>query len=442
MTTTAYERTARAVRPTRSRYLIMILLFISVVINYLDRSNISIAAPAMKSDLGFNAEEMGLILSAFGWTYAICQIPGGWFVDRFSPRVLFPILLALWSASTIFLGFTYSIFGLVLIRLLIGMFEAPSYPINNRVATTWFPESERAGVIGFYTSGQFVGLAFLTPVLVWIQQSIGWHMVFVTTGVIGILWAVLWYLIYRQPMESKSTNDAERQLIRDGGGVVDMDQRHAKEKQPFAWKDLGLLLSSRKLWGVFFGQFALTSTLWFFLTWFPTYLVEARGMDFVKAGFLASLPFLAAFIGVLCSGVLSDFLLRRGASLGTARKLPIVVGLLLSICIIGANYVDSPSMIILFLTIAFFGNGLASITWSLVSSLAPERLIGLTGGVFNFIGNLSGITVPIIIGYLAQSYGFSAGLTYVSVLALLGALSYIFVVGKVERLPDRDCVSD
>jgi len=143
---------------------------------------------------------------------------------------------------------------------------------------------------------------------------------------------------------------------------------------------------------------------------------------------------------VLCSGILSDAMVRRGASLGTARKVPIVTGLLLSTSIIGANYVNEPALIIACLTIAFFGNGLASITWSLVSAIAPERLIGLTGGVFNFVGNLSGITVPIVIGYLARDYGFSAGLTYIAVLALLGALSYVFVVGAVVRLPDRAAV--
>jgi ACS family D-galactonate transporter-like MFS transporter len=129
-------------------------------------------------------------------------------------------------------------------------------------------------------------------------------------------------------------------------------------------------------------------------------------------------------------------MVRRGASLGTARKVPIVTGLLLSISIIGANYVEEPALIVGFLALAFFGNGLASITWSLVSAIAPERLLGLTGGVFNFVGNLSGITVPIVIGYLARDHGFSAGLTYVAVLALLGALSYVFVVGEVKRLPD------
>jgi ACS family D-galactonate transporter-like MFS transporter len=436
VSTAPARREAHAERPTRSRFLIMVLLFVSVTVNYLDRSNLSITAPAMRAELGIDTAQMGYVLSAFGWTYAICQIPGGWLVDRFQPRVLYATLIFLWSLATILLGFTYTVAGLMAIRMLVGALEAPSYPINNRVVTTWFPERERATAIGFYTSGQFVGLAFLTPVLVWIQARIGWHMVFVATGGLGIVWAVVWYSVYRQPHEFPGTNEAEIELIRRGGGLVDLDRKQSVAKKSFSRADLVRVLSSRKLWGVYFGQFALTSTLWFFLTWFPTYLVQARGMDFVKAGFLASLPFLAAFVGVLSSGLLSDFMVRRGASLGLARKVPIVTGLLLSISIIGANYVSRPSLIIAFLTLAFFGNGLASITWSLVSAIAPERLLGLTGGVFNFVGNLSGITVPIIIGYLARDYGFSAGLTYIAVLALLGALSYVFVVGKVERLPD------
>jgi ACS family D-galactonate transporter-like MFS transporter len=256
------------------------------------------------------------------------------------------------------------------------------------------------------------------------------------TGSIGVLWGLDWYFMYRQPHEFPGTNAAEIDQIRRGGGLVDLGRDDAAPGRRFSGADLAHVLSSRKLWGVYIGQFALTSTLWFFLTWFPTYLVQARGMSFVKVGFLATLPFLAAFVGVLSSGLLSDALVRRGVSLGTARKTPIVAGLLLSSSIVGANYVDTPALIIAYMTLAFFGNGLASITWSLVSAIAPERLLGLTGGVFNFFGNLSGIAVPIIVGYLARDYGFSAGLIYVGALAVVGALSYVFVVGTVERLPD------
>lgn len=462
MTTATHPGLQNAQRPTRSRYLIMVMLFITVVINYLDRSNLSIAAPALKDEFGLDTVHEGLILSAFGWTYAAMQIPGGWLVDRVSPRVLYAAALILWSAATFFMGFAGSFVILFVLRLAVGALEAPAYPINNRVVTTWFPEKERATAIGFYTSGQFVGLAFLTPVLAWLQHHYGWHMVFVSTGLLGIIWGVLWYLIYREPRQFKGANAAEIELIQKGGGVVDLDRNVKEEGAPtahpqsglpapqggalrlgaarrrskasFNWNDLGLVMTKRKLWGVYLGQFCLTSTLWFFLTWFPTYLVKYRGMDFIKSGFLASVPFLAAFVGVLCSGVLSDFLIRRGATVGLARKLPIILGLLISTSMIGANFTDSTPWVIFFLAVAFFGNGLASITWSLVSTLAPVRLLGLTGGVFNFVGNLSSICTPIVIGFLVSKDSFAPAIVYVSSLALLGALSYILLVGKVERI--------
>lgn len=319
--------------------------------------------------------------------------------------------------------------------MLVGALEAPSYPINIRVVTTWFPERERATAVGFYTSGQFVGLAFLTPLLAWIQSRAGWHAVFITTGVVGLVWAVVWYAVYRQPLDSTPTNRAEIELIRSGGGLVDLDHRVSAAGK-YSGADFSRVLTSRKLWGVYIGQFCLTTTLSFFLTWFPTYLVQARGIAFVQAGFLASVPFLAGFVGVLASGFLSDRMLRRGASLSVARKVPIISGMFLATSIIGANYVSAPALIIAFMSLAFFGMGLASITWSLVASIAPERLLGLTGGIFNFFGSLSGIVVPIVIGYLARDYGFAAGLTYVGVVALIGAMSYVFLVGSVERLPD------
>ncbi|HEY0288683.1 MAG TPA: MFS transporter [Pseudomonas sp.] len=433
-TQTLAQARATTATPTRKRFFIMVLLFITVVINYLDRSNLSIAAPALTSELGIDPVHVGLIFSAFGWTYVAMQLPGGWLVDRVPPRILYTVALALWSLATIMLGFVGSFIGLFILRMLVGALEAPAYPINSRVVTTWFPERERATAVGFYTSGQFVGLAFLTPVLAWLQTYYGWHMVFVATGAVGVLWAAIWFMVYREPRDFKGANQAEIELITEGGGLVDIQADTAKAKQGFSWLDLGIVLSKRKLWGIYLGQFCLNSTLWFFLTWFPTYLVKYRGMDFIKSGLLASLPFLAAFVGVLCSGFFSDWLIRRGYTVGFARKLPIIAGLLISTSIIGANYVESTPLVITFLALAFFGNGLASITWSLVSTLAPARLLGLTGGTFNLIGNLAAIATPIVIGFLASGDSFAPAITYIAVLALLGALSYILLVGKVERI--------
>ncbi|AXB47878.1 MFS transporter [Amycolatopsis albispora] len=435
MTQTTTAGAGLSTTASRIRVLVAVMLFVTVVINYLDRSNLSIAMPAIAGELDLSKAQQGLLLSAFGWTYAALQIPGGWLVDRVPPRVLYPVCLVLWSLATFFMGIIGGFAALIVLRLMVGVFEAPAYPINSKIATVWFPERERATTIGFYTSGQFIGLALLTPVLSWLQSVLSWHWVFVSTGLVGILWAVIWYAWYREPRDSRA-NDAEVELIKSGGGLVDL-ARERPERARITRGDLATVLGRRKLWGIYLGQFCLTSTLWFFLTWFPTYLVEYRDMDYIKSGFLASLPFVAALVGVLISGVLSDFLLRRGASLGAARKGPIIAGLLLSTLMVGASFTDSTALVIVFLSVAFFGNGLASITWSLVSALAPRRLFGLTGGMFNFIGNLSSIATPIVIGLIVTDDSFAPGFAYMTVITIAGILSYVFLVGKVERVEER-----
>ncbi len=426
-------------RPARARFIVAGLLFVTVVINYLDRANLAVAAPLLRQDLGIDSVQMGLIFSAFGWSYASCQIPGGWLVDRMSSRRLYTCLIALWSVATGILGLARSMTALFGLRLAVGAIESPSFPINNRVVTIWFPERERASAIAFYTSGQFVGLAFLTPVLMYLQLRFGWRALFAVLGLVGIVWAVVWYLLYREPAALSGANSEEVEPV--------PAERRLESNQPaVATKsqsgDLLKVVTNVKLWGLYIGQYAVTSVLWFFLTWFPTYLVQYRHISFSKAGVLASLPFLAAFCGVVLSGLLSDFLFRRGLSLGASRKAPIVAGLLLSMTIIGANFVQTPAAMIAFMSLAFFGNGVASISWSLVSELAPIGLIGLTGGMFNFMGNLPAITVPIIIGILVRGNDFSMALAFISAMALMGALSYIFVVGKIEHAANHPFIGE
>lgn len=418
-------------RPTKVRYSILAAIFINVVINYMDRSNISVAAPFILKSFSLNTVQMGYIFSAFGWTYAFLQIPGGILTDRFGPRILYSISLILWSLATLLQGIAKGFAGLFGLRIAIGAFEAPAYPMNNQIVTRWFPDRERASAIAVYTSGQFIGLAFLTPVLIALEHGLGWQGLFFCTGAIGLVWGTLWYFIYRDPLQHRRVNQAELDHIEKGGGLV---QQHEKSQTRFEWKKLGAVLSKRKLWGIYIGQFGVNSTMLFFLTWFPTYLIKYRGMNFLQSGMLSSIPFLAAFAGILVSGFLSDYLIKKGFSAGLARKMPVITGLLLSVSIIGANYVNSPFLITVFMTIAFFGNGLSSITWIFVSALAPKHLLGLTGGVFNFAGGLAAIIVPVAIGYLVQNGNFSPALVFVGCMALLGALSYIFLVGKVERI--------
>ncbi|MEP7376417.1 MAG: MFS transporter [Chitinophagaceae bacterium] len=425
-------------KPTKIRFRVLALIFFCVVINYMDRSNISVAATAITKDLQLTSVQLGILFSAFGWTYAALQIPGGFLVDRFAARILYAFCLISWSLMTLLQGMIKGFAGLFGLRLAIGVFEAPSYPINNFVVTSWFPDKERATAIAIYTCGQFLGLAFLTPVLIAIEHYLGWRWLFIITGFTGIVWGFVWYRFYRNPTEHSKVNREELKYIEDGGGLINRPKgNHANENSKVKWDSLKKAFSYRKLWGIYIGQFAVNSTLWFFLTWFPTYLVKYRGLNFLKSGILTSVPFLAACAGLLTSGFLSDYLLRKNVSINIARKAPVIFGLLLSASIIGANYVDSTPWIIFFMAIAFFGNGFATITWVFVSTLAPKDLIGVTGGVFNFIGNLASVVIPVVIGWLARNGDFEPALLFIGAVTIIGACSYIFIVGKIERIGEE-----
>ncbi|WP_298474325.1 MFS transporter [uncultured Maribacter sp.] len=414
----------------RKRFNILTLVFISVVINYLDRSNISVAAYQLSEDLSLNSVQMGYIFSAFAWSYALLQIPGGILVDNIKARFLYTFMIILWSIATLFHGLVSSFYALIGLRASIGVFQAPSFPTNNAIITKWFPERERASAIAIYTSGQYVGLAFLTPVLVSIQHYMGWRGLFIVSGILGLVLGLIWYKYYRDPKNHKTISKSELDYITQD----DNNNISKKKSSSFKWNDIKYAFINPKLWGLYIGQFCIGSLIIFFLTWFPTYLVRYRGIDFLESGFLASIPFLAAFVGVLLSGFTSDLLVRKGYSKEIARKFPIICGMLLSTCIIGVNYTNNTSYIIFFLALAFFGNGFASTTWIFISLMSPKKLIGIVGGTFNFIGAFSAIITPIIIGYLVQHGDFRPAIFFIVGLTITGLLSFIFMVGKIKRV--------
>jgi ACS family D-galactonate transporter-like MFS transporter len=205
----------------------------------------------------------------------------------------------------------------------------------------------------------------------------------------------------------------------------------------FKWRHIAALLRCRQVLGASLGQFGGNSTQVFFLTWFPTYLVTARGMTFIQAGFMTSLPYIGASIGVLTGGLISDMILKRTGSANVARKLPIVSGMLLASTIVAANYVPAGSnaAVIMVMSIAFFGQGMTNLGWTVISDVAPKKLIGLTSGIFNFSANLAGIVTPVVIGVTFQLTGSFVGpLVYIAVVALIGAFSYSVILGDIHRL--------
>lgn len=421
---------------SRTRFVILALLAVGTMINYLDRTVLGIAAPTMTKELGIDAAVMGIVFSAFSWTYALAQIPGGVFLDRFGSKVTYFLALTFWSFFTLMQGFAVGLKSLLLFRFGLGVSEAPCFPVNSRVVATWFPQHERARATGIYTVGEYLGLACFAPALFWIMGNFGWRSLFIVVGVIGIVFGMVWWLFYREPHDSKSVNQAELDYISAGGGL---EPAGGQQTMAFSWGNVGKLLKRRQIAGACLGQFAGNTTLVFFLTWFPTYLATERHMGWLKVGFFAVMPFLAAAVGVMFGGWISDLLLKRTGSANIARKLPIIFGLLGASTIIAANYVSSDALVITILSIAFFGQGMVGLGWTLISDIAPKNLMGLTGGIFNFCANLAGIVTPLVIGLIVAKTGsFFYALSYVGAAALVGALSYIFIVGDVRRVEIAD----
>ena len=395
----------------KARLLVLGLMTVATMINYLDRTVISVAAPLLSKDLGLNAALMGVAFSAFSWTYAAAQIPGGILLDRLGVRLTYFLSVTLWSICTLLQGLTIGLATLVGARLALGIAEAPAYPCNSRILNTWFPQDQRARATGVYSVGQYFGLAFLSPVLFWIAGVFGWRALFVVVGALGVGFGLVWLGLYREPEAAPTI--ASR----------------------FDWSVMRQLIRKRQILGASLGQFASNSTLVFFLTWFPTYLATERHMAWLRVGFFAILPFVAATVGVITGGVLSDLLLRRTGSANIARKLPIVGGLVLASSIVAANFLKQDGAVIAVMSLAFFGQGMCNLGWTLISDVAPKQYIGLTAGIFNLCANLAGIVTPLLVGGIVQATGsFEWALAYMALLAIGGTLSYIFVVGDVERV--------
>lgn len=424
--------TAAPARPmTHRRWFMLSLLLIATIINYVDRVNISIAAPFMAKDLGLDKVEMGLIFSAFAWTYAFALVPAGFIADRFGSRFTYGASLISWSAVTVCQGMVGGFASLFGLRLAIGAMEAPAFPANSRAVTVWFPARERGMASSIYVCGQYLGTALFTGLLLWLATTYDWRHVFYSTGIIGIVFGIAWLYLYRDPMNCKKVSKEELAYIEDGGGLV----KSSQERNTFKWAQIAELLKYRQVWAICLGKFASTSALYFFLTWFPTYLIEERHLTMVKVGIFAVLPFIGATVGVLLAGFIADWMIRRGYSLSFSRKLPLVVGSALGMSIMLVNFTDSNEVCIALLTIAFFAQGIASSSWAAVSEIAPKELIGLTGGITSLAANIGGIVTPIVIGQILHVTGnFAWAFWFIGGVACIGTLSYSLLLGRIYRI--------
>ena len=384
---------------SRVRLLIVTMLFVVSAVNYADRATLSIAGSEVSKQLGLSKVVMGYAFSAFGWAYVIGQIPGGWLLDRFGSKRVYLWSIITWSIFTCLQGFigyfqaaaaVAVLFGL---RFMLGLAEAPSFPGNGRIVAAWFPTAERGTASAIFNSAQYFATAMFAPITGWITYRFGWPYVFFVMGAIGGIVGLVWVRTIYSPKEHPRISDAELAHIESGGGLVDMDRdARARLADPGPKRSyLGQLLGNRMLLGVYIGQYCITTITYFFLTWFPVYLVEQRGMSILKAGMAASLPAICGFLGGVLGGFLSDRLLKAGYSLTAARKIPIVAGMLLSTSMVLCNYVDAGSVVVAIMALAFFGKGIGSLGWAVVADTSPKQIAGLSGGLFNTFGNTAAL---------------------------------------------------
>lgn len=426
-------------RPTRVRYWIVFFLFLLTCVNYADRATLSIVGTDLAKDLQLDKVTMGYLFSAFAWAYVACQIPGGWLLDRYGSKRIYFWSILLWSLFTLLQGCigglgAAAVAVLFALRFLLGAAESPSFPANARIVAAWFPTAERGTASAIFNSAQYFATVLFAPIMGWIAYTYGWAPVFWFMGAVGLGFAAVWPRLIHGPREHPKVNAAEVTHIEQGGGLVDLDRKGAPGA-PVRWSVIGQLLGNRMLLGIYFGQYCITTLTWFFLTWFPLYLVQERGMSVLKVGFVAVLPALCGFVGGILGGWFSDWLLRRGCSLTVARKTPIVAGLLLSVSMVACNYVDAEWAVILFMSLAFFGKGVGALGWAVISDTSPKSVTGLCGGLFNTFGNTAGIVTPIAIGYILKATGsFNWALVYVSAHAALAVASYLLVVGEIKRV--------
>jgi D-galactonate transporter len=443
---------ADVMKRTKVRYLILLLIFVITTFNYADRATLSVTGSAMRAEFGFDAIRMGYIFSAFSWAYVLSQIPAGWLLDRFGARRVYAASIFLWSLFTLLqssIGLLGSaaaaVTALFVLRFMMGAAEAPAFPANAKVVASWFPTKERGTASAIFNSAQYFAAVVFTPLMAWLTHAFGWHHVYIVMGIAGLLLALTWLSVMKNPVDHPRVNRQELEYIEQGGGLVRGHGRAAgnhntaaggqSKSNTLGWPVVRQLLTNRMLLGVYLAQYCINVLTYFFLTWFPIYLVQARHMTILKAGFVASLPAICGFAGGVLGGVISDALIRRGMSLTVARKLPIVGGMLLSSCIIGCNYVNTDWVVVALMSLAFFGKGIGALGWAVVADTSPKEAIGLSGSIFNMFGNVAGIVTPIVIGYLvAETGSFNGALAFVGVNALVTVFSYLVIVKDIRRV--------
>jgi len=384
-----------------------------MLISYVHRSALSVAAPFISADLNLSKTEMGILLSSFFWVYAFMQMPAGWIVDRFGVRRAYSLGFIFWSLASAFTGFGIGMASLLGLRIATGAGQAITFPASSRACASWFAQRERGTVTGVYLTGVRVGAALISWLGAYFLARYSWKLFFLIIGLAPLIWLWPWNRFLGK-WETRANGSPGTQA------------------NSTSFLQSLLLLRYRSVFGIFLGFFAYDYAWYVFLTWLPSYLKDERKFTTSEMGIYSATPLVAMSIIIVLAGFLSDWLVRRGRDERLVRKSFIIAGLAIGCLIVPAGMVENKMTAVWLLTISLCGLGLASPnTWTLTAAVCEKKIVGTVAGIQNFGGNLGGIIAPALTGFIAhKTNSFAIALSVTGGVLVVGMVAYWFLIDE------------
>ncbi|OON39674.1 MFS transporter [Izhakiella australiensis] len=417
------------------RWTIVLLLFMVYMINYLDRVALSLTVPMIEKDLLLNAEQFGMIFGSFFFGYALFNFIGGLATDRFGPTVVLGVAVGLWSLFCGLTAVATGFWSMLILRVLFGMAEGPICASANKAINGWFPKKQAATAMGFLSAGSPLGGAVAGPLIGWLALSFGWRPAFIIICSIGIVWMVIWFFIAADnPARSRRVSEQERQLVEQ----LKNEQHTPEDELSEAKHGLGYYLRQPIIIVTAFAFFCYNYILFFFLSWFPAYLVQAHHLDIKSMSLTTVIPWIVGFVGLALGGWISDKIFNITGKLLMSRKIVLVVSLLAAaLCVALAGNVQGVNSAVALMSVSiFFLYITGAIYWAIIQDVVHKSRVGGVSGFIHLVGSLSGIIGPIVTGFIVQRTGhFDSAFVLAGIVAALGALLVLFVI-KSPKAPD------
>ncbi len=409
------------------------LLGVGVLINYVDRVNLSVSKDALTAQFGMSTIAFGYLLSAYSWTYALLQVPSGALLDRFGVRRVLRVAALLWSVASLLAGVSLSVWQFFLARLVLGVGEAPTFPGNAKAVGYWFPPSERSLATAAFDAAAKFASAIGVPVMALLLIKFGWRWMFGFTAAASFAYFLAFYFVYRNPSEDAELSAEERAYIA-GGGAQPEESAAAS-----GGAVLSYLLRQRKVWGLAIGSAAYNYSFYLLLTWTPSYLSAELHIDLLHSALYTAVPWLVATAtDIFVGGWLVDALIQRGFEASRVRQTVLVGGTVLGLGIFGAASAHSTGSALFWISLSLGGLAAAApVGWSVPSLIAPRGSVGQVGGISNFCSQVAAISAPIVTGYVVSAtHSFAGAFVLAAVILAIGIFAYVVLLGKIEPLAE------